>query len=145
MKKDIINFFKNNLGVKTSEHIGGFGGWLNGKLNDISENGDILIEFEVREEFLNPLGTIHGGAISAIMDEIMGMQLFLKTSQEDAYFALNISVDFVKNAKFGEKLYAKPEVIRIGRRTAVLRCVLSNESGQIIAVASSNFIKLGKE
>ena len=144
MKRDIIDFFRNNIGVKTAEHVGGFGGWLNGKLNGISENGDILIEFEVREEFLNPLGTIHGGAISAIMDEVMGMQLFLKTNQDDAYFALNISVDFVKNAKFGEKLQAKPEVIRIGRKTAVLRCTLTNESENVVAIGSSNFLKLGE-
>ncbi len=144
MKKDIINFFKNNIGVRTSEHVGGFGGWLDGQLASINDEGDVQIDFIVREEFLNPLGTIHGGAISAIMDEIMGMQLFLKTNQDDAYFALNISVDFVKNAKFGEKLSAKPEVVRIGRKTAVLRCTLSNENGHIIAIASSNFLKLGE-
>lgn len=144
MKKDIIEFFRKSIGVKTSEHIGGFGGWLNGKLKEISEDGDVNIEFEVREEFLNPLGTIHGGAIAAIMDEIMGMQLFLKSNKEDSYFALNISVDFVKNAKLGEKLCAKPEVIRIGRKTAVLRCTLTNEAGQVIAISSSNFLKLGE-
>ncbi len=143
MKKAFLNFIKANLGNPVSEHIEGFGAWLNGRVLQVSEEGDLELEFQVREEMLNPLGTIHGGAIAAIIDEVMGMQLFLKSNDEDAYFALNIAVDFVKNAKFGETLKAVPHLVRRGRKTATLRCDIFNTQGQIIAQGSSNFLKLG--
>ncbi len=140
MKKQIYAFLKENIGLNSQ--VDGFGGWLNGKLLSISEEGDIVLEFEVREEMLNPMGTIHGGALSAILDEAMGMQLFIKSSEDDAFFALNISVDFVKNAKFGDKLRVETELIRIGKNTANLRSVVFNEKGETVAHGSSNFLKI---
>jgi uncharacterized protein (TIGR00369 family) len=142
MKTQIIAFLKENIGKGSGEHLAGFGGWLNGKLMTISDTGDIELEFEIREEMLNPMGTIHGGALASIMDEAMGMQLFVKSGEEEAFFAMNIAVDFVKNAKFGEKLLAKPEIIRIGRNTANLRCSVYNAAGEVAAHGSSNFLKV---
>ncbi len=142
MKKEVIAFFKKNLGTKTSEHMKGLGAWLNATIIDINDDGDLTLEFEVREEMLNPLSTIHGGALAAILDEAMGMQLFVKSKDEDAFFALNIAVDFVKNAKFGEKLLVMPKVVRIGRNTANLKAEILNFDGVVIAQGSSNFLKI---
>jgi uncharacterized protein (TIGR00369 family) len=140
MKKQVVAFLKENIGLNSQ--VDGFGGWLNGKLLSISDEGEIVLEFEVREEMLNPMGTIHGGALSAILDEAMGMQLFIKSSDDDVYFALNISVDFVKNAKFGEKLRVETEVVRIGKNTANLRSVVFNAKSETVAHGSSNFLKV---
>jgi uncharacterized protein (TIGR00369 family) len=100
------------------------------------------LEFDVREEMLNPMGTIHGGAIAAILDEAMGMQLFVKSSNDDTFFALNISVDFVKNAKLGEKLRVSTEVVRIGKNTANLKSIILNSKEEVVAHGSSNFLKI---
>lgn len=142
MKVEFIAFLKENIGKSTAEQIAGFGGWLNGVLKTVSDEGDIALDFTVREEMLNPMGTIHGGAMASILDEMMGMQLFIKSGENDAYFAMNIVVDFVKNAKFDEVLTAKPEVIRIGRSTANLRCTVYNQKGEIVAHGASNFLKV---
>lgn len=142
MKKEVIAFFKQNLGTKASEHLQGFGAWLNATIQDVNDEGDLTLEFEVREEMLNPMGTIHGGALAAILDEAMGMQLFVKSNEDDAYFALNIAVDFVKNAKFGEKLNVQTEVVRIGRNTANLKSVIRNTKNEVVAQGSSNFLKV---
>ena len=141
MKKDVLEFIKANLGKPAADHIQGLGGWLNGKVLKVSEEGDLELEFEVREEMLNPLGTIHGGALAAILDEVMGMQLFLKSNDEDAYFALNISVDFVKNAKFGEQLKVIPQLVRLGRKTATLRSIMQKDrSLRRLHLISSNLV-----
>jgi uncharacterized protein (TIGR00369 family) len=115
---------------------------LNALILDVKANGDVLLQFEVREEMLNPMGTIHGGAIAAILDEAMGMQLFVKSNDDDVFFALNISVDFVKNAKLGEKLIVSTEVVRIGKKTANLKSVILNSKNEVVAHGSSNFLKV---
>ena len=142
MKHNVVAFLKENIGKTSSGHIAGFGAWLNAKILDVNDFGDIILEFEVREEMLNPMGTIHGGAIAAILDEAMGMQLFVKSSDEDAFFALNISVDFVKNAKLDEKLSVSTEVVRIGKNTANLKSVILNSKQEVVAHGSSNFLKV---
>jgi len=142
MKTEFLAFLKENIDMNTSEHIAGFGGWLNGTLQSVSDEGDVVLVFKVREEMLNPMGTIHGGAMASILDEMMGMQLFVKSGEADTYFAMNIVVDFVKNAKFDELLTAKPELVRMGRKTANLRCTVYNQNGDVVAHGSSNFLKV---
>lgn len=142
MKDSVIAFLKENIGKTSAGHITGFGAWLNATIFDVKDNGDVLLEFEVREEMLNPMGTIHGGAIAAILDEAMGMQLFVKSADEDAFFALNISVDFVKNAKLGEKLFVSTELVRLGKSTANLKSIILNSKNEVVAHGSSNFLKV---
>ena len=142
MKEAVVAFLKENIGKSSAGHIAGFGSWLNATIANVKDNGDVFLEFEVREDMLNPMGTIHGGAIAAILDEAMGMQLFVKSSDEDAFFALNISVDFVKNAKLGEKLRVSTEVVRIGKNTANLKSIILNSKNEVVAHGSSNFLKI---
>ena len=142
MKEAVVYFLQGNIGKNCAGHIEGFGAWLNARILDVKGNGDVLLEFDVREEMLNPMGTIHGGALAAILDEAMGMQLFVKSSDEDVFFALNISVDFVKNAKLGEQLTVSTEVVRIGKKTANLKSVIWNSKNEVVAQGSSNFLKV---
>jgi len=142
MKIEIFNFLKERVGSYCSEHIQGFGGWLNGKILSLSDEGDIELAFEIRAEMLNPMGTIHGGALASILDEAMGMQLFIKSNNDEAFFAINLIVDFVKSSRISENLIAKPEIVRIGKKSANLRCNVYNVDGQLVAHGFSNFHKL---
>lgn len=142
MKTDYIQQLKDNLGQKMGEYLPGFGAWLNGAVSAISDEGDIEIEFEVRENMLNPMGAIHGGAIAAIVDEVLGFQIFLKSDKDAAYVSMTMNIDFLKAAKAGEIITGIPKVIRIGKRTANVSCVLKNEKGQLIAQGVSNFMRV---
>ncbi|MCH2043243.1 MAG: PaaI family thioesterase [Saprospiraceae bacterium] len=143
MKTEFIALLKEQEGKHLEgHHVDGFTKWLNGKLASISDTGDTKVEFEVRADMCNLFGIIHGGAISAIMDEIMGFQLFIKSEDTATYLAMNIVVDFVKSAKKGEILTAIPSVVRIGRKTANMSCELLNAQGVVIARSSSNFLRM---
>lgn len=142
MKIDYIKKLQTNIGQKMGEHLPGFGSWLNGAVNAINDEGDIEIAFEVRENMLNPMGAIHGGAIAAIIDEILGFQLFLKSAEDTAYVSMTMNIDFLKAAKAGETIIGIPQVIRIGKRTANVTCVLKNEKGDLVAQGVSNFMRV---
>ena len=142
MKTELIEFLKLNIGKDSSDHLHGFGAWLNPKLVSIEDSGDIELEFRIREDMLNPLGTIHGGALASILDEAMGMQLFIKSGEGDAFFAMNLLVDFVKSSKVNQSLFARPEIVRLGKKSANLRCTVYNSDRTIVAHGFSNFHKL---
>ena len=142
MKVDYIKMLQSNIGVKMGTQLPGFSGWLNGAVSKISEEGDIEVEFEVREDMLNPMGAIHGGAIAAIIDEILGFQLFLKSAEDAAYVSMTMNIDFLRAAKAGDVITAIPKIIRIGKRTANVACVINNADGKIIARGGSNFMRI---
>lgn len=142
MKTDYIKKLQANKGQKMGEHLPGFGGWLDGTVNAITNEGDIEIAFEVRENMLNPMGAIHGGAVAAIIDEILGFQLFLKSAEDAAYVSMTMNIDFLKAARVGDIIIGIPKVIRIGKRTANVSCVLKNAKGDLIAQGVSNFMRV---
>ncbi len=142
MKTEFIQFLRTKIGQHVEGNAAPFSNWLNGKIHSVAETGEVEMGFTVRAEMLNPFAVAHGGALSAMMDEAMGMQLFIKSADDEAYLALNLTVDFMKSAKLGEELISSVEVVRKGRRTATLRCQLRNAKGELIAQASSNFLTI---
>jgi len=141
MKSSYIKMLQENIGVKMEGRIAGFGGWLNGKVTKATEDGSIEMEFEVREEMLNPMGNIHGGAIAAIIDEILGFQLFLQSEEDAAYVSMTMNIDFLRAAQAGDVIKAIPEVQRIGRKTANVKCQLFKED-KLMAQGVSNFMRV---
>lgn len=142
MKADYVKQISENLGQPMSEYLPGFGAWLNGAVTAINAEGDIEIEFEVRENMLNPMGAIHGGAVAGIIDEVLGFQIFLKSDEDAAYVSMTMNVDFLKGANAGDIITGIPQVIRIGKRTANVRCVLQNQHGQLVAQGVANFMRV---
>lgn len=142
MKHDYIQQLSANLGATLGERLPGFGGWLNARVAAITPKGDIQLDFTVRSEMLNPMGALHGGAIAAIVDEVLGFQLFLKAAEDTAYVSMTMNIDFLRAAQEGEVIRAVPEVVRIGKRTANVRCTLYNSAQQAIAQGVSNFMRV---
>lgn len=142
MKTTYIEQLKGAVGQSLKPHMKGFGQWLNPSLVSISDEGDIQLAFTVREEMLNPMGALHGGAMTAIIDEVLGFQIFLKSAEEAAYVSMTMNVDFLRATRVGETLIGIPTVQRIGSRTANVTCVIQNEEGKVAAQAVSNFMRV---
>lgn len=115
-----------------------FGRWLNGTLLQ-AEAGSITVEFEVRDELTNPGGIMHGGAIAAIIDEVIGMTTF-SLGKAGFYVAINLNIDFLRPGIRGEKIKAVSEIIRDGKTMAHAECKVYNKEGKIIAKATSNLV-----
>lgn len=142
MKIAHIQKLQAHIGQPLKGHIPGFASWLNGSVKAITETGDLQLDFKVREEMLNPMGNMHGGAIAAVIDEILGFQLFLKAPEETAYVSMTMNIDFLRAARPGEVLTAIPEVIRIGNKIANVSCVIVNVAGKRVAQGTSNFMRV---
>lgn len=142
MKTDYIQQIRENIGQPMNEYLPGFGAWLNGAITSIDDEGHIQLSFTVRENMLNPMGAIHGGAVAAIIDEVLGFQIFLKSDEDAAYVSMTMNVDFLKSAQVGDIITGFPKVVRIGRRTANVRCELLNQKGELVAQGVANFMRV---
>ena len=139
MSNPIVQFLKQQIGQFASNSPSGVSKWLNGTLLDVEE-GKIKVELVVREDMLNPAGTLHGGMAALIMDEVIGMTVF-SLHNENFYTSINLAVDFLKTAKIGEVIIAQTQVVRHGRNIVNVKCEITNSEGRIISNGLSNLIR----
>jgi uncharacterized protein (TIGR00369 family) len=131
----IISYLNQNLNKKIADgNPNPITTWLDGTLLKASA-GSITAEFLVREDQCNHAQVLHGGIISTILDEIMGMTL-ITLKIEHLYVTINLHVDF--GAKSGEKVTAVSEVYRIGKKIANVEAKLFNAEGKLLAKSTSN-------
>lgn len=99
----------------------------------------------LREAHCNSRGIIHGGFISAIADNAMGLSCVqvMKNEGRDvkSLVTVNLSVDFTGMAKVGEWIATESEVVKLGGSLGFVRTRLVTEAG-VIARANATF-KLG--
>jgi len=110
--------------------------WLDGTLINASA-GSITAEFTVREDQCNHAQVMHGGIITTILDEMMGMSL-ITVEIEHLYVTINLHVDFLFGAKAGEVITAVSEVYRVGKKIANVEAKLYNAAGKLLAKSTSN-------
>jgi len=133
----IISYLNQNLNKKIADgNPNPITTWLDGTLLKASA-GSITAEFDVREDQCNHAQVMHGGIITTILDEIMGMTL-ITLKIEHLYVTINLHVDFLFGAKAGEKVTAVSEVYRVGKKIANVEAKLFNAEGKLLAKGSSN-------
>ena len=92
----------------------------------------------VREWMLNPVGTLHGGIMSTMLDMSMGM-LTRCLRQTGKVSTVSLSVNFLRPVQPGEKVFIRAEVQKLGRRVAFLQAQILTD-GKTAAAASAAFM-----
>ena len=102
------------------------------------EKGKVTFAFTPQEFHYNPIGSVHGGVITAILDSAMGCTLQSVLDAGVGYTTLELKVNFIKSVstKNGE-LRATGKIIHAGSRTALTEAQLTDENGTLYAHAVS--------
>ncbi|PWS33604.1 PaaI family thioesterase [Pedobacter paludis] len=107
------------------------------------ESGNVVFEFTPQEFHYNPIGTVHGGVISAVLDSAMGCSVHSLLPAGKGYTTLELKVNFLKavTIKTG-KLKTIGKVINLGGRTALVEAQLIDDDNIIYAHAVSTCLIL---
>lgn len=106
----------------------------------------VQLALEIREAHCNSRGFAHGGLISSLADNAMGLSAMLHARRKSgATSATNASavtvaltLDFIDSAKVGDCVEFHPAVLKTGRTLAFVECrVVCDE--RLIARASACF------
>ncbi len=110
---------------------------LDFKVEGASE-GSAVFSFQPQEFHYNPIGTVHGGVITAMLDSAMGCSLHSMLEAGVGYTTLEIKVNFLKaiTIKTGV-LKAIGKVIHNGSRMALTEAQLVDEAGTVYAHGTS--------
>lgn len=101
-----------------------------------SEKGRIRVQFEAKREFLNAVGNIQGGILTAMLDEAMGPALV--STLPPGHFApmMELKTNFMRPAKLGH-LFATGRVVFRGKTFGFIEGTLRDSDGKMIATASA--------
>ncbi|MBW7675517.1 PaaI family thioesterase [Chryseobacterium chendengshani] len=129
------------IGKEFTESPSPFMRWLNPVVIS-AEEGQIVFQYTVREEWLNPMGNLHGGVTAAIMDDIIGATMF-SLNEKSFITTINNAIDYFSTAKVNDNIIAETKVIKRGRQFVNAQCEIWNANKtRLIARGTSNLFKI---
>lgn len=99
--------------------------------------GTIRIAFEARPEFVNPAGTVQGGFLTAMLDDVMGPAVLVKSEGEFYPSTIDLHVSFLAPARVGT-LIGEGRVVRMGKTVAFVEGWLTDADGVVVARGSAS-------
>ena len=96
----------------------------------------IKVEFSATPDFINPIGTIQGGIIAAMLDDAMGPVATAFLGGHHMAPTVELKVNFMRPAKVGS-LFVEARVVHSGQSIVFLDGTMKDNEGKLIATASA--------
>lgn len=105
------------------------------------EPGEVSGELEPAEFHYNPMGGVHGGVISTVLDSVMGLAVLSRLPVGSRFSSLEIKINFVRGilAETGT-LLAEGKIVHPGAKIATSEARLIDRQGRLYAHGSSTCI-----
>lgn len=136
-----LQFLQSQKGKDASQSPSPLMRWLNPTILN-ADIGKIELQLLVREEMCNPLGKLHGGISSAIIDDTIGVAMF-SYGEQSFYSSINLSVDFFSSVKLNEEILIKAEVLKKGKKLSNAFCeIFQKNTNRLVARGTSNLLTI---
>ena len=113
-----------------------FWGYLGCQMESADEN-EVVVTLDARPHHLNMMGIVHGGVLSSLMDNAMGIAVMLRRPGESTVTS-NLNVHFVMPAKEG-KIITRARIVHETRRSVTTESRITDEKGELIALSTGSF------
>lgn len=107
------------------------------------DDSHVIFEFDPAEYMYSPLGTVHGGVLTALLDSAMGCSFQTTLPAGVTYTTLELKVNFVRpvTTRVGP-LKADGKVVHPGSKVATTEARLVDASGKLYAHSTSTLLVL---
>lgn len=114
--------------------------WLAPVVREVCEDS-LTFDYLIRPEMTNPMGTLHGGVIAAMMDDLIGATIIC-LGREHFYTTVNNVIDYFSGAKCGDVVTGKTTIVKAGRQVINVGFELWNlKKNRLLAKGYSNTLK----
>ncbi len=108
---------------------------------DKSQPGRTVWQMPADERFTNPVGVLQGGFVAALCDSAMGAASITWAQGRKVYSAnAEMKVSFLAPVSPQGTLTCTSQVISGGARTAFVEADVTDDSGRLVAKASSTYL-----
>ena len=102
-----------------------------------------MVSLRAEGRHLNPNGTVHGGAVSTLIDVSMAEALNTMVGEDESPVTIEIKVNYLEPGKPGT-LTSTAEVRKGGKRVTIVEAEVSQEeSGEVLALAIGTYTLIG--
>src|SRR5262249_46551713 len=108
------------------------------------EPGRAVFEMEADERHHNPMGTLHGGVYGDLADAAMGYAYAATLAEGESFTTVELKINFLRAVRQG-RLTAEAKVIKAGSTLGYVECDVKDDTGKLVARASSTCMKLRPE
>ena len=116
---------------------GGLPAYLGVATVDVSP-GRMVVGLDVRDELLNPFGSLHGGVVAALVDHVLGAVLYPHIERGRWAATTEFKVNLLAAVRTG-RLEATATIVSLTRRTAVVQVEVDND-GRPCALAQGTVL-----
>jgi len=103
------------------------------------EDGLAVCSGSIGVQALDPMGFVHGGYISTLLDTACGFALMSKLAEGQSYATIDLTVSFLRGLTLESgEVRAEGRVVTLGRRVGFVQCPLLDREDQLYASASSS-------
>jgi uncharacterized protein (TIGR00369 family) len=105
--------------------------------------GRVTVLIHPQEYHYNPIGTVHGGVLSTVLDTAAACSVHSTLPAGVAYTSLDLNVKFLRPVTLASgRLRCEGTVLQRGRRTALAEARLYDAAGRLAAHATSSCLIL---
>lgn len=106
-----------------------------------AEPGRVVFTCTPDESAYNPIGAVHGGLVCTLLDSVAGCALHSTLPQGRGYTSVEIKVSYLKAVRLSSGLLtATGTVVKAGSRVGFTEGLVTDESGAVVATASSTLL-----
>jgi uncharacterized protein (TIGR00369 family) len=106
--------------------------------------GRAVVTLATGPQHANPMGTLHGGVLCDISDAAMGMAFASTLAPGESFTTVELKINFFRPV-WEVQLRAEGKVVRRGSTMGYIECEIVDESGKLVAKASSTCMVLRGE
>jgi uncharacterized protein (TIGR00369 family) len=106
-----------------------------------AEEGRVTFELDAGPQHSSPPGTLHGGILCDLADGAMGCANLSLLAEGESFATVELKINFLKPVWTG-LLTAVGQVIKAGRTLSLCECRITDESGSLVAYATSTCMTL---
>jgi uncharacterized protein (TIGR00369 family) len=108
--------------------------------------GRVVFAYDPREEHYNPLGSVHGGILTTVLDTVMGCAVQSLLEPGVVYVTIELKTSFVRPVTLASgPLRADGAVVHAGSRIATAEAKLLDADESLFAHATSTLLLKGGE
>lgn len=106
----------------------------------VVERGSVTVGLTpVRDRHYNPIGSVHGGVLSALLDTAAACSVHSLLAEGETYTSLDLTVKFLRAVtEDSGRLRCVGSVLHRGRRTALAEAQLFDDQERLVAHATSS-------
>lgn len=98
----------------------------------------VIIGFRLAAPHTNARGMVHGGLITALADNAMGLSCAHQFNNTVSLVTVSLSIDFIGTAQIGQWIAIEPDVIKTGATICFVQSLVKTD-GIVIARANATF------